>query len=120
MGTCSANLYKSSADTKVTLTLQPIDKKATFKIDQTNVTIKTSSGTVAVNKLPIGEKVFYPIYVAPLSVLHDADINGVFHFNLIGDLKGSHVTNYNSDRLLFYPSGKEDQYIGVVCSFFYY
>ena len=64
MGTCSANLYKSSSDTKVTLTLQPIDKKATFTIDSTDVTATTDSGsTVAVNKLPIGEKAFVPFTV---------------------------------------------------------
>ena len=59
MGTCSANLYKNSTDTKVTLTLQPIDRKATFTIDATDVRSKDASGgTVAVNKLPIGEKGF--------------------------------------------------------------
>ena len=69
MGTCSANLYKSSSDTKVTLTLKPIDKKATFKIDKTDVTSKTDSGDkVAVNKLPIGEKAFVSFTALLLSI----------------------------------------------------
>jgi hypothetical protein len=61
MGTCSANVYKVSSEAKVTLTLTPIDKKATFDIVDNDVTSKDSAGaTVKANKLAIGEKAFGP------------------------------------------------------------
>ena len=63
MGTCSANLHKSSTDTKVTLKLKPIAKKATFNITDDDVTKLTTTGdgkTVKAKELPIGEKAFVP------------------------------------------------------------
>jgi hypothetical protein len=115
MGTSFANVYKVSSEAKVTPTLKPIDKKATFDI----VGNTKDDETIIANRLPIGEKDFCPICGAPLSVLYIADIDGVFHFKTIDNLKykNTYIANYNSDRLLFYPSGKPNELVRVVCFF---
>jgi hypothetical protein len=78
MGTCSANVYKVSSEAKLTLSLEPIDKKATLDIVDNDVTTKDDDGeTIKANRLPIGEKAFCPICGAPLSVPYIADIDGV-------------------------------------------
>ena len=70
MGTCSANLYKVSSSTTVTLTLKPIDKKVTFKIDKSD-----SGDKVAVDKFPIGEKALVPFTAALLLVYYMLQIS---------------------------------------------
>lgn len=106
IGTCSANLYKVTSSKTLTLTLQPIGKTATFDIIDNS------------KRQNIGEKAFLSHLRSPLSVLYVADINGVFHFSLLDDLKDTSVANYTSDRLLFYPSQNKDKLVGVVCFFF--
>ena len=54
MGTCSANMFKISTEKQAIITLQPIDKKVTFDIDNTDV-INTS---IKADELAIGEKAF--------------------------------------------------------------
>ena len=64
MGTSSATLYKNSTDTKVTLKLKPIAKKATFYITDDDVTKLATTGdgkTVKAKALPIGEKFLSPL-----------------------------------------------------------
>jgi hypothetical protein len=83
MGTCFANVYKVSSEAKVTLTLKPIDKKATFDIVGNDVTTKDDE-IIEANMLPIDEKGFCPICGVPLSVLYVADIDEVFRLFLNG------------------------------------
>lgn len=59
MGSCSANIYKISTETQVTLTLKPINKKVTFNIDKSDII----NQKVKVNQLDIGEKSFVPFMV---------------------------------------------------------
>jgi len=41
------------------------------------------------------------------------DITGVFHYNNLSDLTGSSIANYDSDRLLFYPTNDKNTLTGV-------
>ena len=62
MGSCSANVYKVSSSTKVTLTLKPVAKKVTFDISDDDVTTSKKA-----NELPISEKAFVPFTVLLLA-----------------------------------------------------
>ena len=64
MGTCSANLHKISGNNKVTLTLEPIAKEASFDIDERDV--RDAGDTVEANHLAFSEKVFVPFTVLGL------------------------------------------------------
>jgi hypothetical protein len=71
----------------------------------------TTSSTVTLQMQPINKQASFTL--SDNTDKKAIDITGVFHYDLLSDLTGSSTANYDSDRLLFYPTNDKDTLTGV-------